>query len=155
MHCYVLFMKKILLFISICLIVVSCGNKRAHDKSTPNDSTSLKSNDTSKVDTFQTKKDLENQVMDAVFSLPEVIENGNYLEKETKGKRHQLGMFAETPDDNGKDLYIVKIGEDNGDAFVPHFTFYVYVPSLKIKYYDPIQDEIISLEEWRKQPKEK
>ncbi len=62
------------------------------------------------------------------MKLPEVIELGNTIEKESKGKHHLSAMIMETPDENGEGYYVVKVSEDTEDRLVGIYTFHVYVP---------------------------
>jgi hypothetical protein len=145
-------MKKFFLFILVVCIVAGCGNRKAVTNS------NITSDTTNQTPVGQTKTtsvdvDWETRITDTILSLPEVQERANYIEKETKGKRHLGVMISETPQENGKDYYVVKAGEDNGTNWVTHFNFIVYVPTMKITYMDPLSGEEITLDEWRKQPK--
>ncbi len=93
---------------------------------------------------------IEKSVIDTVLALPEVKERADYIEQETKGQRHLIVLIAAEPD-SINNYYWVKAGEDNGDAFVTHFHFFVYPDSMRIMYYDPVEDAELSLEEWRRQ----
>ena len=96
---------------------------------------------------------LEQRICDIVYALPEVKERACYIKKETKGKRHLRIEITQTPKESDEKYYWVRVGEVNDIAFVTHFNFIVYPDNFKIKYYDTINDTIISLETWRKEIK--
>ncbi len=92
----------------------------------------------------------ERNVIDTILSLPEVKERAAYIEQETKGQRHLIVLIAAEPDSTNN-YYWVKAGEDNSDVFVTHFHFFVYPDSMRIMYYDVLEDAEKSLKEWRRQ----
>jgi tRNA A37 threonylcarbamoyladenosine biosynthesis protein TsaE len=57
--------------------------------------------------------------------------------------------FAARPDENTP-YYWVKAGEDNGMSLVTHFDFYVYPKTMEVKFYDVVEDKVLTLAEWRK-----
>ena len=90
----------------------------------------------------------ENRVIDTIANLKEVKKRASYLEDQTKGKRHlRYAIWGrpakETP------YYWIKVMEDNGDAYVTHFDFYLYPKTMTIKYSDPITGEVLDLNTWR------
>jgi hypothetical protein len=96
---------------------------------------------------------LENKITDIIFELPEVKKRADYIENETKGKRHLSIWINQTPDKNKEKCYWVKVGEDNGTNLVTHFNFIVSPENLEIKYYDVENDKIISINTWRRKQK--
>lgn len=89
-----------------------------------------------------------NHAIDTILGLSEIREDDDYIRKATKGKRHLSGMIYGSPDKLHPYWWVV-IGEDNGMAFVTHFTFYVYSNGRKIMYYDNLSDSSIDLSVWR------
>lgn len=84
----------------------------------------------------------EERVMKLVEDLPTVKEHAVYMEKQTQGKRHQLvWIFASPKENEGK--YWIKVGEDNGMAYVTAYNFYVDPKTNKVGYYDTAQDTLV------------
>jgi len=72
------------------------------------------------------------------------------MKKVTKGKHHlKIGIDGEPTKE--QPYYWIKVWEDNGDAFVTIFDFFVYPKPFEIRFYDTIKDTAISLKEWRRQ----
>ena len=86
--------------------------------------------------------------MDTVMRIPEIRAADLYIRHETKGKRHLFSMIYGDPDKENP-YYWVVVGEDNGMSFVTHFTFYVYIKSGKILYYDSFKGTRMELQSWR------
>lgn len=99
-------------------------------------------------DTSYQLSDRENKIIDSLFQLKEIKERQKYIEEQTKGARHLKIWIAAEPDQTNK-YYWIKAGEDNGTNLVTHFNFYVYPDSMRIMYYDVVDDKEISLKEWR------
>lgn len=93
----------------------------------------------------------EDEIFEMVMALPEVKERSAYVDKESKGERHLAALLYASPDANDN-YYWVKVGEDNGFAFVTHFHFYVY-PNRSIRYYDAANDTVMDLSDWRERLK--
>jgi hypothetical protein len=86
-----------------------------------------------------------------ILSLPEVAKRARYISEQTKGERHLEVMIAESPS-TVVDYYWVKAGEDNGNAYVTHFNFYVFPKrNWEIKYFDTVKDTLFTIEDWRKE----
>jgi hypothetical protein len=89
-----------------------------------------------------------------ILSLPEVVRMARYIQEHTKGSRHMEVMISQSPRDSIQNYYWVKAGEDNGTIYVTHYNFFVYPDNhFEIKYFDPINDTLMSLEDWRKENK--
>lgn len=116
------------------------------------DSTLSRQVKTEIVDTNMTEEKLEEKIIDTIFSLKEVKEREEYIERETKGVRHMTIWVAEKPTEKNK-CYWIKAGEDNGTNLVTHYNFVVYPDSMRIMYYDVVNDQQITLDEWRIQDK--
>ena len=92
---------------------------------------------------------LENKIVDTIANLKEVKERANYVEDQTNGKRHMHIAIWGRPT-RATPYYLVKVMEDNGDAYVTHFNFFVYPKTMTIKYLDTMTDEVLDLGAWRK-----
>jgi hypothetical protein len=90
----------------------------------------------------------ESYALDTVLGLPEIKEADSNIRRISKGKRHFSSMIYSQPDSLDP-YYCVVVVEDNGMAFVTHFTFYVYTNGRKILYYDTLNDRTIELRTWR------
>lgn len=90
---------------------------------------------------------MENKVLDKVKSIPEVKEREKYAE--THSKRHLRVVIWKKPAAQNK-YYWVKVFENNGETYVPRFSFYVYPPKLTVKYLDPSTDSVIDYKDWKK-----
>ncbi len=95
---------------------------------------------------------IEGKIFDTISKLPEYKARALYIEKKTRGKRHLAIIIYKRPS-NKTQYYWVKAVEDNGPSFYTHFNFYIYTDPFSIKYYDVINDIVITLEEWRRQTK--
>lgn len=105
-------------------------------------------------DTIMTAGKDADTVYKLILSLPEVTKRARYIQEQTKGERHLEVMIAESPKDGVRDYYWVKAGEDNGNAYVTHFNFYVFpTKNWEIKYLDPVKNVVISMADWRKENK--
>lgn len=137
-------------------ILFSCNQTHNHtDRTTKIDT--VKKGTSISSDTSSQKKhdtdyqvDIENKIIDTIFSLTEVKKRAKYIEEETKGERHMKVWVAESPNFPAQKYYWIKVGEDNGMNLVTHFNFYVFPDSMKIMYYDSISDSIMTIKEWRK-----
>jgi hypothetical protein len=93
----------------------------------------------------------EDLVVNLIMELEEVKRKSSQVEKDSQGKRH-LATYAETLPTTTDPNYWIKVAEDNGGSYVTYYTFAVDSKTRKISYYDPMQDSLISLGQWRKTP---
>lgn len=100
-----------------------------------------------KKDTHVKITNTEDQLISKVWQIPEVTALSNKIERESKGKRHLVGRISSAPSDD-QEYYGVSISEDNGEALATYFEFRIY-PDHSIYYYDPVEDQELSLKEWR------
>jgi hypothetical protein len=91
----------------------------------------------------------EDQVVSLIMNLDEVKRKSAMVLKQSKGKRH-LATYVETPPTAADPYYWVKVAEDNGGSYVTYYSFEVQAKTHAIKYYDAMQDSLISLSQWRK-----
>lgn len=91
---------------------------------------------------------LELHIIDKIFNLKQVRNRSNYVEKQTKGKRHLQVIIREKPT-KASHYYLVQVIEDNGVTYYTHFNFYVYPKTLKIKYLDTVNDKLIDVSKWK------
>lgn len=124
------------LSVGMIFLVTSC---QPTDKKTPAPSQKIKEKST---------KNKDDIAIDQIMALPEIKQKNIEVETNSKGKRHLSGYVVNLP--TSKDPYYwVDIAEDNGDSYVTYYTFAVDNRDLDIKYYDPLQDSLISIEQWR------
>jgi ribosomal protein S15P/S13E len=93
----------------------------------------------------------EEQAINLIMALEEIKRKSAQVEKDSHGKRH-LATYAETMPTATDPNYWIKVAEDNGGSYVTYYTFAVNSKTRKISYYDPMQDSLISLDQWRKIP---
>lgn len=97
---------------------------------------------------------IEEKILNTIFKLPECKDRAAYIEKQTNGKR-QLVIAVYGQPSKGNPYYWVKAWEDNGTSYATLFNFYVCPNPFSIKYYDTVNDKVMSLSEWRQQTKQK
>jgi hypothetical protein len=129
-------------------------HKNQNEVDTPNCSTTYSAKPSQpEKDKIERNSELEDKICKLVFEIPEVKESDKYIQKVTKGQRQLIIWISDTPEETDNHWYYVKASEDNGMSLVTHFNFCVNPKNLEIKYYDILNDTLISLDEWRKQLK--
>ena len=93
---------------------------------------------------------IESQIIDTIWSLPEVIKRNDYVDSASNHTRKLTVYIQDEPNVDNDSCYIVKASEDNGENMVSHFMFSVSPNSMEIMYYDVMNDENLTLERWRK-----
>lgn len=91
----------------------------------------------------------EEAAIDRVMDLEEVKRKSAEVEKLSKGKRH-LSVYIETPPTPQDSYYWIKVAEDNGGSYVTYYTFAVDSKTRAVKYYNPVLDSLLTIEQWRK-----
>ncbi|WP_345949264.1 hypothetical protein ABDD95_20675 [Mucilaginibacter sp. PAMB04274] len=91
----------------------------------------------------------EEAAVDRVMDLEEVKRKMAEVEKASKGKRH-LSVYAETTPTKEDLYYWIKVAENNGGSYVAYYTFAVDSKTRDVRYYDPMQDSLLTIEQWRK-----
>lgn len=134
--------------LSLIIIVISCNQSSNTANTTSQDSTQ---GTTIPPQAGISDDSTETLVANIVFNLPEVKERAAYIEKQTDGKRHLKIWISQTTHQANSDYYQVNAGEDNGASLVAHFNFYIHKETFEVKYYDVVNDTIISIADWRKQ----
>lgn len=104
-----------------------------------------------KKDTHVKISKTEDRLIDEIWELPEVKALSDKIERESKGKRHLVGRISSEPSDD-QEYYGISIAEDNGEALATYFEFRIY-PDNSIYYYDVVEDQELSLKEWRARKK--
>jgi hypothetical protein len=99
-----------------------------------------------------TIKNLDDIVLNKIYKIPEVRKKDHFVDSITNHK-HGISMIIVQRPNAKEPYYVVQVGYNNKIRFEPYYTFYVYKKNLVIKFYDTIQNEIITLEEWRKRSK--
>jgi hypothetical protein len=144
---------KSLLFSCICSLGLICCNQIKKDgtiKNSKADTTATKAQTASDHNITKLQSDpKEDKLLNLIYNLPEVKERANYVEKQTNGERHLNITIIQTPEEPDDKSYWLKVGEDNGTNFVTHFTFSVNPDTFEVKYYDVINDTLVSLATWR------
>lgn len=149
-------------FSLVCLttILLSCsGNETTDKKEIPavekqqqqDDEASISSDHSGDAKSNQTTASplsKEDQLIDKVYDLPEVQELEASIRKKSGGKRNLSLRISSEPSDD-QEYYGVTVAEDNGAALATYYEFHVY-PGFEIRYYDVVEDQEISLDEWRK-----
>ena len=92
---------------------------------------------------------LEDNILDTILKIPKVVRQAKYVEDVSKGSRHLADVIYKRPT-NIRKYYWVKVWEDNGMSYVTHFNFFVYPKDMSIRFFDTINDKVLSLETWQK-----
>lgn len=91
---------------------------------------------------------MEDRLIDKIYALPEVHELEASVNKKSGGKRRLSLRITSEPSDD-QEYYGITVAEDNGAALATYYEFHVY-PDFDIRFYDVVEDQELSLEEWRK-----
>ena len=97
------------------------------------------------------KEASEDKIMDQVWALKEVIDLNASIRKKTGNKRGLNTRISSEPSDD-QEYYGVTVAEDNGASYATYYEFHIY-PDYSIRYYDIVEDQELTLEEWRKSNK--
>jgi hypothetical protein len=93
------------------------------------------------------------KALDTVLHMPEVIDREKLIESNSQGQRKLSSWIVEKPG-SGHAFYLIAVGEDSGNIENGlHFNFHVYPDSMRIMFYDVLNERETSLEEWRAQNK--
>lgn len=142
-------MKQIFLTFLLFGLLTSCNNSEEKAVIKTTKKTLEIKDESSKVaiyDTVVSKE--ESKIWDSIFKLPEVKSRIKYVDSVTQGKR-RLHVWTFKKPDKKDNFYWIKVSENNGSFTVAHFNFFVY-PKNEIKYFDTVNDSILTLDEWRK-----
>lgn len=98
----------------------------------------------------QSRKDttIEDKILDKVYKLPEVREKELFIDSMTNHKSGISLIIYKKPTPK-ESYYWVQAGYDNKIRFEPYLNFYVFKKNLEIKYYDPSNGHVLTLDEWR------
>ena len=88
----------------------------------------------------------DSTIFSLIENLDEVIELENRIDNDSN---YKCGMLMAEEPDSSSLYYIVRVGISGPELFVSHFTFYIHKYSLEIFYYDAVEDELVSLKDWR------
>lgn len=94
------------------------------------------------------KESSEDKIIDKVWAIQEVIDLDKTIRKKTKNNRGLSTRISSEPSDD-QEYYGVTVAEDNGESYATYYEFHVY-PDYSIRYYDVVEDQELTLEEWRK-----
>ncbi|MBA3829239.1 MAG: hypothetical protein H0X33_09910 [Taibaiella sp.] len=97
----------------------------------------------------------EDKILDMILKLPEVRKDALYTDSISLGKRALIAIIKKKPSKQNNYYWIAvmdigKEASDTNDMAFTHLHFYVYPKTLEIKLYDPVDDKILTLKEWRK-----
>jgi hypothetical protein len=139
-------------------ILFSCGDNSGEKELTTSQTETEKTIDGTKVeqeiqapkpkkDTHVKVSKTEDKLIDQIWKLPEVQALSDKIDRESNGKRHLVGRISSEPSDD-QEYYGISIAEDNGEALATYFEFRIY-PDNSIYYYDVVEDQELTLKEWR------
>lgn len=130
---------KFYLFFLVISVMISCQQSPKKEKS----KTDIKPK------TESAALNQEDQLIKLITDLDEVKRKSIQVKKESNGKRHLSTYMDDSPAADDTD-YWMKVAEDNGDSYVTYYTFAVDKKTRQIRFYDVLQDSLISLNQWRK-----
>lgn len=136
-------MKQSLVLLTFSIILIACGQKKS-------------SNDivhAQKSDTTEQKPKIniseEDKCISLVDTLPEIFSLRNNIEITTKNLNSMVIWVYANPSETKIKYYWVKVGEDNRDNIATIYNFYVDPKLEEVLFYDVVNDNLITLEEWR------
>ncbi len=92
------------------------------------------------------------KVLDIVSHMPEVIDRKKIIEDNSNGGRKLSVWIVEKP--GRSPYYSIAVGEDAGNTESgQHFNFHVYPDSMRVLFYDMLNEREILPEVWRAQNK--
>jgi hypothetical protein len=138
--------KIVTIFITIALLSVSC-------KSNPNTQNNVDSTKIQLPDTLAKLTNIEKSLGDdtlyaLVGKIDEVKKLIETTNKTSLDKKVSV-MIAKRPDEKFP-YYWVQVGVDDKNRFQPVYNFYVNPKTSDIKFYDTVNDSVITIDEWRK-----
>ncbi len=90
----------------------------------------------------------ENEVYSKVKALIEIMNYSKYVDSVYDGKIGVSFVTKALPAPN-KPYYWVQVGIVDLFRFIPQFNFYIFPDSMVVKFYDTVNDKVLSVEEWR------
>jgi len=139
--------------LSLSIVLISCMLISCQQKSNTNTTTSANTETSANanIDTNTavgtTTTDVgntitEEQAIEMALALPE------------SQKIQYVGAFSNGISEDGT-YYWIQVGNNMETHFATWYHFYVYItPQVEIKYYDVFDDEVKSLDQWRKEQEE-
>lgn len=95
---------------------------------------------------------VENEVYKKIMELTEMKSYFKKVDSLFKGGNHATIIISSKPSKD-EPFYWVQVGVNDGDRVVPEYNFYVYTKNMEVKFYDSIDDKILTLSEWRHRKK--
>jgi hypothetical protein len=92
---------------------------------------------------------VEDKAISKILALPEIKTKNRFIDSSTNHQRGIAIMVINKPANN-KDYFWIQAGNNTPLRFEPIYNFYVYLPNLEVKYFDPVNNQVISLQNWRK-----
>lgn len=139
---------RYLLFVLLTLITFACSSGTTTSiepsKYIPTEETSAIIYDT------VYRKNEKDIVFDLLYQLPEVLQYHRYIDSLWGGSKSASMIIAQEPT-NDDSHYIIHLGVVN-DRFIPSFTFLVSPNNNpEVRFFDTVNDTVISLEDWQHQ----
>lgn len=149
-------MYKSVIFILLSLSFDFCNGKAGRTNANEDDTSlaNILTEDVRVINADTLQEDIEQKILDKVEKLPEVKKLELYIDSISNHKRGVSMMIISKPNKEQK-YYHIQVGYNGSDRFVVYFNFYVFTKDFEIKYYDAINDSVLSIEEWRKERKER
>ena len=94
----------------------------------------------------------EDVILAKIFALSEVRAKNRYIDSLTHHKKGVSLLVTARP--YAKHPYFwVKVGFNNNIRFETYYNFYINESNLEVNYFDPMNNEILSLQQWRRKAK--
>jgi hypothetical protein len=94
-------------------------------------------------------KSADEIVYQKIFDLPEMKKYFKDVDSIYSNKKHAIIIINSRPT-HEEPFYWIQVGINDDDQFRPRFNFYVYQKDYVVKFYDTVNDEVLTLEKWRK-----
>lgn len=92
---------------------------------------------------------LEDKAISELYKLTEIKQRHRFIDSISEHKRGIAFIVRKRPTHN-KDYYWIQAGDNTALRFQPIYNFHVYLPDLRVKYFDPFANVELTLEQWRK-----
>lgn len=131
------------------LVLISCHNSNTNSNTNLKDSL-IKQTNLNLISSRTKVNDVDSVKVDSIiYQKIESLEEVRKLEKVKSTDGNITIMIVQRPDSSFK-YYWVQVGVSHPDRFQPIFNFYMTIEDYNILYYDPINDTLITIQDWRK-----
>ncbi len=154
-------MKKLFIVFSVS-VLISCSQKKEniatiHDTlllAKQSERLMIFERDPLAKDTFvlmhQSIKNAQlNRIFDSLIRIPELKKEAFYIDSMSNSKIQLNAWVYETPEESSSPYYWVKVGAEKSGKFIDVYNFLVNKDSYEVKYYNPNQGEMMTLDDWR------